>query len=107
MSAALHNLVHYLALRRHDLRSLQAHLTGLGLSSLGRTESHVLSSIQRVIQLLNVLQGRTQRKGLVYDAPVEIGKGAELLDRHTRALLGRVAALSGIEERSYCLATTN
>jgi pyruvate kinase len=83
------NLVHYLALRRHDLRSLQADLVGLGLSSLGRTESHVLSSIQRVIQVLNVLLGRTQRKGLVYDAPVEIGKGGELLDRHTRALLGR------------------
>ncbi|MGZ5537796.1 MAG: pyruvate kinase, partial [Chthoniobacterales bacterium] len=35
------NLIHYLALRRHDLRELQEQLAALGLSSLGRTESHV------------------------------------------------------------------
>ena len=30
------NLLHYLALRRHDLRPLQVALAALGLSSLGR-----------------------------------------------------------------------
>ena len=37
------NLLHYLVLRRHDIRQLQGQLALLGLSSLGRTESHVLS----------------------------------------------------------------
>ena len=32
------NLLHYLALRRHDLRPLQLRLAALGLSSLGRAE---------------------------------------------------------------------
>src|SRR3990167_5249003 len=36
------NLLHYIALRRHDLRVLQARLSRLGLSSLGRAEAHVL-----------------------------------------------------------------
>ena len=37
------NLIHYLALRRRDIRQLQEQLAALGLSSLGRTESHVLA----------------------------------------------------------------
>ena len=32
------NLLHYLALRRHDMRALQCQLSELGLSSLGRAE---------------------------------------------------------------------
>ncbi|MBA5876525.1 MAG: hypothetical protein GDA66_18550, partial [Nitrospira sp. CR1.2] len=35
------NLLQYLALRRRDLRPLQHRLACLGLSSLGRCESHV------------------------------------------------------------------
>ena len=34
------NLLHYLALRQHDLWPLQQDLSSLGLSSLGRTEAH-------------------------------------------------------------------
>jgi len=33
------NLVHYLALRRNDLRPLQERLAGFGLSSFGHSES--------------------------------------------------------------------
>ena len=32
------NLVHYMALRRHDLRELQDQLAAVGLSSLGRAD---------------------------------------------------------------------
>src|SRR5689334_8978384 len=46
------NLLHYVALRRHDIRELQRQLASLGLSSLGRTESHVLGSVGAVIHLL-------------------------------------------------------
>jgi len=51
------NLAHYLALRRRDIRRLQSHLALLGLSSLGRTESHVLDAVQTVHRVLNVLLG--------------------------------------------------
>jgi pyruvate kinase len=40
-----YNLVHYLALRRIDLRSLQPRLTARGLSSLGRSEAHVMANL--------------------------------------------------------------
>lgn len=49
------NLFHYLALRRHELRALQERLSALGLSSLGRTESHVLTSINKVLEALHRL----------------------------------------------------
>ena len=42
------NLMHYLALRQHDVRELQNHLAVLGLSSLGRSESHVLANLDAV-----------------------------------------------------------
>ncbi|HEY7760260.1 MAG TPA: pyruvate kinase, partial [Burkholderiales bacterium] len=38
------NLLHYVGLRRHDVRQLQEQLAWLGLSSLGRAESHVLAN---------------------------------------------------------------
>ena len=43
------NLLHYLALRDHDIRELQERLAALGLSSLGRTEAHVLSAVRTVM----------------------------------------------------------
>ncbi len=42
------NLVHYMALRQHDLRELQQELSRLGLSSLGRSESCVLRAVLEV-----------------------------------------------------------
>ncbi len=39
------NLVHYAALRQHDLRELQLLLQQHGLSSLGRSESFVMASL--------------------------------------------------------------
>jgi pyruvate kinase len=47
------NLMHYLALRRHDIRQLQSKRAGLELSSLGRTEPHVLSSLDAVMNVLH------------------------------------------------------
>lgn len=46
------NLAQYLALRRQDLRDIQDRLAALGLSSLGRGESHILDNLNRVIGLL-------------------------------------------------------
>ena len=55
--ASARNLLHYLALRRHDIRELQEQLAALGLSSLGRTESHVISALHSVMEVLAQLAG--------------------------------------------------
>jgi pyruvate kinase len=81
------NLAHYLAMRCRDLRPLQMRLARQGLSSLGRVEPHVLSSIDQVIRVLAGLCGRAEpvlepHPALGFDA------GNELLVVHTRQLFG-------------------
>ena len=39
------NLLHYLALRHHDITDMQNNLGKLGISRLGKAESHVKHSI--------------------------------------------------------------
>src|SRR5271166_5045613 len=51
------NLVHYIALRRHDIRDLQEKLTANGLSSLGRVEADVLGAVDAVLRVLCILVG--------------------------------------------------
>ncbi|WP_243138112.1 pyruvate kinase [Heliorestis acidaminivorans] len=46
------NLLAYIALRRHDLFDLQLELAEFGLSSLGRLEECVLTSIEKVLKHL-------------------------------------------------------
>lgn len=48
------NLLCYLALREHDLSDLQLKLAEQGLSSLGRLESQVMVSIEKVIRNLGL-----------------------------------------------------
>ncbi|MBP2678572.1 MAG: Pyruvate kinase [Deltaproteobacteria bacterium] len=83
------NLLHYLALRRHDVRQLQEQLAGLGLSSLGRAESHVLGTLDSVLRILSRLadsdrEPLPERPG----SPIRFNDGKALLERHTEALLG-------------------
>jgi pyruvate kinase len=82
------NLAHYLALRRHDVRELQTQLAFLGLSSLGRTESHVFTAVQTVHRVLNVLLGTNGSLPCPEVSAVEIGEGIALLETNTDALLG-------------------
>jgi pyruvate kinase len=56
MRASACNLVHYLSVRRHDVRELQDDLARLGLSSLGRMEAHVMASLQAVLEALYALR---------------------------------------------------
>lgn len=84
------NLVHYLGLRRRDVRPLQEELAAVGLSSLGRAESHVLSSLHAMIILLQHALGRPVQAApasVITSAP----NGAALLETNTRNLLGKPA----------------
>lgn len=79
------NLVHYLALRKHDLRPLQETLAELGLSSMGRAEAHVMASLDSTMEVLSALAGKKfdpARKRVGFK------EGKKLLHRHTEALLG-------------------
>ena len=80
------NLLHYLALRRHDIRPLQEKLSALGLSSLGRTEAHVMASVNAVLRVLHKLAGLSCPEPK--DPIVGFADGRALLDQHTDVLLG-------------------
>jgi pyruvate kinase len=82
------NLLHYLALRTHDLRPLQRELAVLGLSSLGRMESHVLASIDAVLTALRRLDGQTVLSEQPESQHQKFETGSRLLDSHSRDLLG-------------------
>ncbi len=82
-----YNLLHYLALRRHEIRPLQARLSEQGLASLGLSEAHVAASVHAVRTILHRLLGRTQRAMRGDTAPT-VAQGLELLARCTGGLLG-------------------
>ncbi|MGB8341731.1 MAG: pyruvate kinase [Chthoniobacterales bacterium] len=84
------NLIHYLALRGHDIRQLQERLAALGLSSLGRTESHVLAGIEAVLKLLQHLARRDAQMPGRAQPPLDFAEGTKLLRANTDALLGPV-----------------
>jgi pyruvate kinase len=80
------NLLHYLALRKHDARGLQAELRGLGLSSLGSSEAHLVAGLDAVGGVLEQLLGHRPPPA---DAEVvDFPRGVELLLTHTKELLG-------------------
>lgn len=81
------NLVDYLTLRSHDIRPLQASLAELGLSSLGSSEEHVITSIERVLAVLHVLAERTTP--MVTESAVGFAEGGRTLAANAEALLGR------------------
>ncbi len=84
--ASVRNFLAYLGIRQADVRELQRELHRMGLSSLGRIETHVLDSLLSVSGILARLEGdapdRPELPRLTYD------EGEELLARRTAALLG-------------------
>ncbi len=83
-----YNLVHYLAIRRHDLRELQRELIRLGLSSLGRMEAHVMASLDAVLGTLYRLEQRSIPAELEQEAPITFEVGSDLLAEKAVAILG-------------------
>lgn len=93
-SASQRNLAHYLAFRRHDHRRLQQRLAEAGLSSLGRAEADVLANVDKVLRLLQRLDGG-------HPAPAAPGEGQALQQRHVQALFGPTPA----GRRTYIMVT--
>jgi pyruvate kinase len=85
------NLIHYLALRHHDIRTLQDELASLGLSSLGRAESHTMWTIDAVLNALHHLAGQ-HTQPLSPAADLGFAEGRSMLANHTEALLGPAPA---------------
>jgi len=83
------NLVHYLALRRHDIRDLQERLAAIGLSSLGRAEANVLGAVDSVLFVLHRLAGKPDGEASPQDGTPFHRSGWDLLERNTDELLGR------------------
>ncbi|HSJ32721.1 MAG TPA: pyruvate kinase [Longimicrobiales bacterium] len=80
------NLVHYLSLRRHDIRALQLRLARVGLSSLGRLEPHVLITLDRTLAMLALARGGEPPE--FERPPISFGEGNRILAGNTRRLLG-------------------
>ena len=83
------NLLHYLALRRHDLRQMQETLAANGLSSLGRAESHVKANVEAIENILRRLSNNHHQEANPQTTrSTGYAQGVALLDAHSEALLG-------------------
>jgi pyruvate kinase len=81
------NLLHYLALRHEDIHQLQTQLGLLGVSRLGKAESHVFASILAVKNIL-----RHFLKAKKYDpmkTAISLKQGKKIINTNTNALLGK------------------
>jgi pyruvate kinase len=85
------NLIHYLGLRRKDVRPLQERLATAGLSSLGRSESHVLPNLQAIITLLQHTLQLKSNDDIAFDIK-DAAAGTELLQANAKNLLGKLPA---------------
>ncbi len=82
------NLAHYLALRRYDLRSLQAALMPWGLSSLGRIEGRVVPNLRAVMATLSAIEPTKVKTPMTRPRLEEFLAGQHLLQKHTEELFG-------------------
>lgn len=89
--ASAANLIHYLGLRRRDVRPLQKKLAAAGLSSMGRAESHVLSNLDAIIALLQC-SWRKKPSPAIPSATHATADGSALLEANTNELLGKPSA---------------
>jgi pyruvate kinase len=85
------NLAHYLALRSHDVRSLQRALVPLGVSSLGRCEAHVLPTLDAVLATLAAIAGDSAESIPKRPPRRCFEVASENLRRQTTAVLGPVS----------------
>src|SRR5262245_35877764 len=82
------NLAYYLALRRRDLRPLQTALMCRGLSSLGRSESRVIPTLDAIITSLTAVLRLQGMDGPGYPLEESFFHGAQTIARQADAMLG-------------------
>jgi pyruvate kinase len=87
-AASAQNLAAYLGLRAHDLRDLQLVLTRFGLSSLGRSESRVVETLDALLTNLAVLSGQEQAPRAQYPSEDKAFRGARTIQATAEALFG-------------------
>lgn len=90
--ASARNLLHYVALRNHDIRDLQDRLTIRGLSSLGRCEGHVLDNVEAVTQVLARLAERTIDPAASCDGPADFQTTRTKIDALSSVMFGEIPA---------------
>jgi pyruvate kinase len=86
-------LLSYIALREHDLSNLQLNLAERGLSSLGRLESQVIVSVEKVIENLGLPRHETDSlcKPTFTEARLSLAKRSQLLlGRHREGRKTRI-----------------
>jgi pyruvate kinase len=85
------NLAHYLAMRRIDLRRLQEQLAWMGVSSLGRAETHALANVDKVLGVLHRIAGRPWSPRTP-EEPIGFSRGQAMLSRNAAVLFGPTPA---------------
>lgn len=81
------NLLHYLAVRQHDIRRLQTELSAQGLSSLGGMEAHTLATLNAVLVALQSLAHEAATLKAP-EPPYDFATGPLILRERTQTLLG-------------------
>jgi pyruvate kinase len=85
---AARNLALYLALRRNDLRPLQRRLMAYGLSSLGRSESHVLPALDALVAILSTACGTPMSERIAFPSETSFFQGEQTIAREAAAIFG-------------------
>jgi pyruvate kinase len=83
------NLIHYLALRTHDLRNLQRDLSSMAISSIGHSEGYTKGNLQNILLLLRLLEGEAISDPLTQmNHRLTYQRSRERLEEHATDLLG-------------------
>lgn len=82
------NLAAYIAFRRRDIRDIQPALSSWGLSSLGRSEPHILASLDAVILALRLMEGESVPTASRREAANVVARRTDLLAGHAERLFG-------------------
>jgi pyruvate kinase len=85
-SSRVLNLSQYIALRAHDVTDLQYRLAARGLSSLGRSQSHVAQALDALIATLKRLSGEPNAP---YPSPALARAGAAEMEAEADRLFGK------------------
>jgi len=82
------NLAYYMTARKRDLRKIQTYLTANGLSSLGRSESRLMETLDSVILNLNAIVENKLHLEIERPSIEQFFKGEDILKHNTTEILG-------------------